>query len=126
MTNAIGEINQMIHRANEKKRELEKMLQKAENRKRQDEKELHKFELRVYEKSKRNDNAFIEMAKIIHEKGHIKNDNKEISKIYKGWIDIDKKVGQMQKWIKTAEQHADNEKKQLDAISHANYVFKTI
>lgn len=126
MVNAIGEINQMIIRANEKKRELEKKLQKAEDRKRQDEKELHKFELRVYEKSKRNDNAFIEMAKIIDEKSQIKNENKEISKIYKGWMEIDKKVCQMQKRIKQAEQYADSEKKQREAISHANYVFKTI
>ncbi len=126
MINPKNEIYQMIIKANLKKRELEKQLEKAENKKRQDERELQKFEMRVYEKSKRQDNAFLELSKIIHEKGLVKNDNKEISKLYKSWMDIDKKVGQLQRWIKQAEAHMNNDKKQREALSQAKYVFKTM
>mgnify|MGYP001099333166 CR=1 FL=1 len=126
MISATSEIVRMIDRAYQKKRELEKQLKKVEDRKAQDERELRRFELRVYEKSKRNDNAFLEMAKITHEKGRIKNENKEIAKLFKRWLDVDKKIGQLQRWTKQAELYRDSEKKQRDAVSQATYVFKTL
>ncbi len=119
-----NEIMKLMDKAESKKSDITSRIKKAEDKKRQDEEQLHDSEKRIVRKTANNVNASEELAKVVHEKSQIMDDDHELAELRKNWADLNNKIAQIKQL--TGQSEYEEESKRREALAQAKSLYNSL